>query len=177
VAQAPSHWRERAMRLPRQLHPDRVAGPHLAAGDDDAHDARFTNQVAALVPAECGGHQTCLNAVQLGTRIAQTLHFDNSPTEMQPCTYRQTEEIDTARRDVLAHLPGRDCETTRSQFVVQFGVDQVNLAQIGLGRVARDPRAVLDGDPLVRVAFDSRARQRAKRCPGWVWPACAWRCG
>jgi hypothetical protein len=38
---------------------------------------------------------------------------------------------------------------------VQFGVDQVNLTQIGLGRVARHPRSVLDGSPLMRIAVDA----------------------
>ncbi|TMJ66038.1 MAG: hypothetical protein E6G83_11570, partial [Alphaproteobacteria bacterium] len=45
-----SHRCKRAMRLRRQLDPDLVAGPHLAAGNDDAHDAGLANQQTALSP-------------------------------------------------------------------------------------------------------------------------------
>ena len=93
--------------------------------------------------------------VQLGARIAQTRHRDNRAAQIQPRSDRQTEQIDTVGRDVLAHLPGRDGETGRAQFLVEFGVDQVNLAQVGLGRIARHPRAVLDRNALMRVAVDA----------------------
>src|SRR5437764_15352881 len=39
-------------------------------------------------------------------------------------------------------------------------MDQVDLAQIGLGRVARDARAMLDGCALMRVAIDAEPRQK-----------------
>ena len=64
-----------------------------------------------------------------------------------------------AGRDVLAHLPRRHGEAGGAQLVVQLGVDQVHLAQVGLGRVARHPRAVLDGHALMRVALDAEPGQ------------------
>jgi hypothetical protein len=56
---------------------------------------------------------------------------------MQLGTGRQPQKIDAARRDVLAHLPGRDGEAVLPQLVVQLGMDQMDLAQIGLGGVSR----------------------------------------
>jgi hypothetical protein len=35
--------------------------------------------------------------------------------------------------------PAETAKARRAQFLVQFGVDQVNLTQIRLGRVARHP--------------------------------------
>src|SRR5438045_9474011 len=102
-----SHRYKRAMRLRRQLDPDLVAGPHLAAGNDDAHDAGLANQIAMLVPAERRRHQSRLDAVQLRTRVAQAGHLDDRrAAETQPRAGRQTEQIDALRRDVLAHLTG-----------------------------------------------------------------------
>ena len=50
---------------------------------------------------------------------------------------------------------GRDVEPVGAQLVVQLGVDEVDLAQVRLRRVARDARAVLDGLAGVRVAGDA----------------------
>ena len=51
----------------------------------------------------------------------------------------QPEQVDAARRDVLAHLALRDRKPARPQLVVQLGVDQVHLAQVRLLGIARDP--------------------------------------
>ena len=55
--------------------------------------------------------------------------------------------------------PEATVEPRRPQLVVQLGVDQVHLAQVGLSRVARDPRAVLDRLALVGVALDAQPGQ------------------
>jgi hypothetical protein len=62
------------------------------------------------------------------------------------------------RGDVLAHLPGRDPVPLSKQFLQEFSVEQVYLPQVGLGGVARHPRAVFDGRPAVRVAHNTVAR-------------------
>ena len=91
------------MRLWRQLDADRVAGAYLAAGYNHAHDTGFANQIAVLVAVEGCGHQPPLDAIQLGARVAQTGHLDDSAVaETQPGAGRQPERIDAARRDVLA---------------------------------------------------------------------------
>jgi hypothetical protein len=83
------------MRLRRQLNPDRIAGSHLAAGDDDAHDTGLANQVAVLVPAEGRRHQSRLDAVQLGARVAQAGHLDDRrAAETQPRAGGQIEQSD-----------------------------------------------------------------------------------
>ena len=51
--------------------------------------------------------------------------------------------------------PAADREARGAQLVVQFGVDEVHLAEIRLDRVTRDPRAVLHRHAQVRVALDA----------------------
>src|ERR1019366_7225050 len=64
-----SHRYQRPPWLWRQLDTDRVAGPHRASSQDDAHDARLANQPALFVTPERSRHQTRLKIVQLRTRI------------------------------------------------------------------------------------------------------------
>jgi hypothetical protein len=44
---------------------------------------------------------------------------------------------------------------------VELRVDQVDLTQVGLRGVRRDPRAVLDGDAEMRVSLDAEAFEEA----------------
>jgi hypothetical protein len=66
---------------------------------------------------------------------------------------RQGEQIDAAGGDVLAHLSRGHGEARATQLVVQFGVKQVHLAQVGLTRVARHTRAMLDGPAEMGVSL------------------------
>jgi hypothetical protein len=45
-------------------------------------------------------------------------------------------------------------KSLHAQFVEQLGVNEMHLAQIGLRRIARDARAVLDAGTHMRVALD-----------------------
>src|SRR5215472_18325465 len=121
---------KRVVRVRRQLDTDGIAGADLAAGDDDAHNAGLAHQIAALVASQCRRHQSILNVVELAARVAQTGYLDDRRrAEMQLRAGRQPQQIDAARRDVLAHLPGRDGEAALPQLVVQLGMDQMDLAQ------------------------------------------------
>src|SRR5690349_2777096 len=54
-----------------QLHHDAVARSHLAAGQDNTHDARLADEIALGVTVQRGGHQAWLQAVKLRAGIAQ----------------------------------------------------------------------------------------------------------
>src|SRR3546814_19715743 len=66
-------------------------------------------------------------------------------------------------QDVLADLARPDVEPLRLQLVEQFGVDQVDLPEVRLGRIARDARAVLHRLAEMRVAGDNEARSEERR--------------
>jgi hypothetical protein len=52
-------------------------------------------------------------------------------------------------------LAGHDSETFRAQLVMQFGVDEVHLAQVRLCGVDGDARTMLHGDAGVSVTLDA----------------------
>jgi len=57
-------------------------------------------------------------------------------------------------------LAGPDFETLVLQLGEQFDVDEVDLAQVWLGRVGGDAGSVLHGDPGVSVALDAKTSQQ-----------------
>jgi len=49
---------------------DRIAGANFAAGEDNAYDARFADEIAVGVVIEYRGHETRLEIVELLARVA-----------------------------------------------------------------------------------------------------------
>ena len=83
------------------------AGPDFTAGQNDAHDSGFADQLAIAVAIQCGIHQSGLDLVELGARVAQSGDLDDGvPAEMQASAGRQPEQIDAGCRHVFAHLAG-----------------------------------------------------------------------
>ena len=81
--------------------------------------------------------------------------------QMQPRARRQRQQIDAVSGDVLAEVGGTHDKTLHPQFLEQFGVDQVHLAQVGLGRIAADAGTVLDRLAHMGVAGDAQSREQA----------------
>ncbi len=78
-----------------------------------------------------------------------------SAPQPQPGAGREPEEVETACRDVLAHLAGSYGKTPGSELFVQLGVDQVNLPEVGRGGVSCHAAAVAHGRTRVHVAFNA----------------------
>src|SRR4029079_13986617 len=158
-----------SMRRCRQFDLDGVARRHVAAREHDAHDARLADKGAVRIAIEHGGHESLLKAIDLDARIAQPGDLDHGAgTDVQPRAGRQRQQVDAARGDVLAELAGRHAEACGAQLLEQFGVDEMNLTQVRAGRVARNPRAMLDGDAGVRVAFDAESGGEADAQARWL---------
>jgi hypothetical protein len=99
------------------------------------------------------GHQAGPEPVELAAGIAKAGHLDKSVgAEAQPRARREPEKVEPARRDVLPHGAGRHGEAGGEKLVVELGMDQMDLTQVGLRRIARHPRAVPDGRARVGVA-------------------------
>ena len=107
------------------------------AVSDDAHDAGLADQVALGVAVEHGGHQPRLDAVELVARVAQAGDLDDRlVAEAQARPGRQPSRS-TPRVVTFSPIwPARHVEAAGPQLVVQLGVDEVDLAQVGLRRVA-----------------------------------------
>lgn len=154
------------MRLGRELGADQISRPDRPAGRDDAHDAGLADQLAVLVAVQHRRHQPRLERVELHARVAHSGDLDDGGhANVQPRTRWQTEQIDPTGGEVLTQVAGADPKSGGVQFVVELGVNQVYLAKIGLGRVARDSRTMLDRPTHVCVAFDAEAGQQADAVP------------
>ena len=91
------------MRRCRHLDADRVARPHVALGNYDAHHASLANQIAVRILVQSRGHQALLEIVDLDAGIAQAGDFDNSAqANMQPCARRQGQQVDADKNGTLS---------------------------------------------------------------------------
>src|SRR5215813_11289882 len=154
------------MRLRRQPDVDRVTGADLPASQHDRHDACLAHEGAFFVPVQHGLHEPWPEPVKLDARIAQPSDLDQrAGAEQQPGTGREPEQVNAAGRHVLAHVAWRYLVPEQIQFVMQFGVDQMYLAQVRRIRIAGDPGQVLDRATRVHVAFDAESGYEFDRIP------------
>jgi acyl-CoA thioester hydrolase len=63
------------------------------------------------------------NIVEVRSRALE----DRAVADVEAGPGRETEQIDAPSSDILTHLPGLDMKTSLPQFVVQLGMDQVDL--------------------------------------------------
>jgi len=82
----------------------------------------------------------CWDAVELGAWVAQPGDLDHrlSAGDVGSAPVGSASKVDAAGGDVLAHDAGRHREPGGDQRVMQLGMDEVDLPQIGLARVAPD---------------------------------------
>ena len=100
-----------------------------ATGDDNAHDTRLAHKVSIGIAIEHRCHQPGLDLFELEAWITQAGNLDNGMVaDMQQCARREAEQVYTFRGDILAHLPCRDLVAGRTELIVQFGMNQVDLA-------------------------------------------------
>src|SRR5262249_35162283 len=87
----------------RQFHRDPVAGPYMAARDNNRHDASLANEMSLRVPTKDGSCQPWRKGANLPARIAQAGDLDNSlGSEPQPRPPWQSKKIDAARCHMLS---------------------------------------------------------------------------
>lgn len=158
-----SDRRQRPMRRRREVNRDGVAGTHLAAGNHDPHDTGLADQTTLCVPIEYGVHQAWSEEVQLLAGVAQAGNLDHGLADREPGARRQGQQIEAAGGDVLAHVARPDLEPLCDQRLVQFGVKQMDLAQVGLRRIASHPRPMLDGHAGMTVALHAKPGQQGDR--------------
>jgi hypothetical protein len=88
-----------------KLDSDPVARTYIAAHQHDAHDACLADELPIVGAAEHGIEQARLDAVELGTRVAQAGDLDDGRiAQAQSGARWQTEKVDAASRHVLTHL-------------------------------------------------------------------------
>ena len=72
---------------------------------------------------------------------------------------RQAKQVNALRGDVLTHLAAGYIISCRAELLVEFGMEQVDLPQVGLARITRHSGKVLNGFTQVCVSLHAQARQ------------------
>jgi hypothetical protein len=102
--------------------------------------------------------QSLLEVVELRARVAKAGEGDESTAaEAQDAAGREAEQVDVTGRDVLADVTGAYVEARGDELVMELALDQVHLPEVGLCRVDRHPRAMLDRRAAVGVTLHAEA--------------------
>ena len=141
------------MRLPRKRDGDCLPGHYGASPDHDCHDTSFAYELSSRTSAKHGCHEPWLKRIQLPARIAETSQ-SHTGTCVEPKfgARGKAKKIDTLGCDILADLPGKDGHSGSAQLSKQLTVKQMDLAKVGLRRIASDARTMLYRRPTVCIA-------------------------
>jgi len=116
---------------------NRVARPDDAALDDDPHHAGTPYDGAVGRAARHVAQQARVVRLDLDARVAQALDPDHGiGAEVEQGAGRQPEEVDAAGGQVLAEVTGGDVVPVPGEVVEELRVDQVDLPEVRLVRVA-----------------------------------------
>ncbi len=121
------------MRTVGQLDLDEIVGGNVPSGGHDTHDSGLANERSVRGAMDNLSEQSWPERVDLCARVAQPGHLDDGRrAELQPGTAGKREQIETTGRDVFAELARADVEPLLSQLIEELGMQQVDLAEIGL---------------------------------------------
>lgn len=119
------------MRTGGEFSADDVAGANFAAFEHNAHDTAFDPYTTIGIAVEQPAHQSWPKRIDLPAGIAQAGDLDDRIcAQMQARARRQFQQLQTARRDVLADSAGKKLIAGSSEFFEQLGMYQMHLAQI-----------------------------------------------
>jgi len=127
------------VRLGGKSDVDPISGRDFSARDDDAHHASLADHHAVLIPHGYSREQTGLVAIDLNARIPKPRNLDYGVApNMKPRSHRKRQEVDAARGDVFSHLAWLQLESRLAKLIMQLRLDEMDLPQIRLVRIARD---------------------------------------
>lgn len=156
IALQSSNPLQRQMRQGRQFHANRIPAPHHAAFAHHGHDPRLADHLATRSPIQHSGQQARLESLDLPAWIAQAGYFEfHLLADQQHSAARQGQQVYALGGDIFTEFANAYCEAFCGQFGEQFGVDQVDLPQVGLGGIGGDAGAVFDCYAAVGIAFDA----------------------
>ena len=111
---------------------------------------------------DIGGHS--LLAAQLVDQRRPSLHVQQPyPFRGIELVARKRQQVYAAGGDVLAQIARHYREAGSRKLVMQFALDQMDLTQIGLGRINGHPRPMLHRDAEMGIALDAESGQQLDR--------------
>jgi hypothetical protein len=134
-----------------------IARTQHAALQHYGHDTGFADQPARCIAPEHRRHQPRLELIKLRAGIAQSSDFHHSlGPQAKPCAGAKREQIKAARGHILTNVTGLERETLGGEFFEDFGMQQMQLAQIGLRWIARNAGAMLYRNASMRITFNAK---------------------
>lgn len=135
---------------------DGITGVYGARVQDDSHDAGLPDLCTSGAARDAGFHQAGMKRVHLRARFAQAGDLDDGAgTKRKPSSQGKPEQVDAGRGNVFAHLSGADGDASRGEFGEEFGVQQMDLAEVRRGGVFAHAVEMLGGGTGVRVAVNA----------------------
>lgn len=158
---------QRMVRQFRKFDLAAITGPDDSARVHHRHHAGAADQLAAGVLDRDMSQQSGPEGLDLRAGIAQAGDAQaRACRETEPAVARQGQQVQPGQRDVLAQASGRQAEALLIELVEQLHGQQVDLAQVRLGRVDRHPGTMPDGLAAVRVPVDAKSLQATYRWHG-----------
>jgi hypothetical protein len=134
---------------------------HHTANDHDAHDTRFPDHRPPRRALKNRFDQALLKSLDLDARRAQAGDSDDGRfADMEQRAGRQTQQIQMPRRYVFAEIAGANTKTLGVDLVEQFGLHEMDLAEIRPVGIFLGVINVLHGDAAMRVALNAKALEQ-----------------
>ncbi|GGQ85345.1 hypothetical protein GCM10010250_65670 [Streptomyces althioticus] len=146
----------------RRLHLDGIVGADGPSTADHSRDATLEDELAGQgVHGEDRAKQPLAEVVDLRAQVAQSCHLEHRLLpEMEQSAGGQAQQVHPARGDVLAKLARGNLEALEREFVEEFLVHQVDLAQIGQVRLVGHAELVADRLTCVNVSLHAEPREQ-----------------
>ena len=150
-----------------------------AAADHDAHDPGPAHEVPIDGAERDLAQQPGLEPLDLGAGVAQAGHGDERiGADQQGRADGQAVDVETEGGDVLAEVTRGDGVTGRGEHVEELRRDEVDLPQVRLRGIDRDPGAMLDERTGMDVSLDADACDEVepgRRLLEKPWRSLRWR--
>ena len=146
----------------RARHEDEVPRGDVSAGQHYCHDASEPHQITGIAAPKYCRLKPGMKALKLAARVPEAGHLNECAVpELEAGAGGKSKEIDTTGSDVFAHVSGGNGQTEGEQRIVEFTMDEVDLAKVGLHWVLGHSRPMFHCDPKVRIALHPEPGQEA----------------
>jgi len=145
------------VREGRELDLDGAVWSDGASATDDAHDACSRRLFAGGKIGEDGCHETGAEVIHLNAGSAEAGDFDDcSRADVEAGGCGQGEQIDAGGGDVFSEIAGEEGKAGRAKGFEEFGLQEMDLGEVGLSGIAPGEVAVADGGAAVSVALHAQ---------------------
>lgn len=140
----------------RKPHSNFILSPHGTPGDHNSHHAALAYDGPIVRSSQDLTEQPWFESINKVAWISKTGDADDGViAELKQGALGQREQVEAVCGDILAQLSRLNLVACRCQLAEKLCVEQMHLSQIGLRRIPRNPRAMLNGCASMRITLDA----------------------